>query len=342
MAARRPKRGALCAAFVLLATSVLGAWGPVPAAAQESDAAPLLDRVAGAEGATYHARQIVVLFGEERAAAVVDVRSTPEATFVRAESGPDVTRLWRRAQRGIVEAPAEAIEDRAAPDLPLDTQRILNKYEVTVGPSESMLGVTVVPLTLVRRADDALVERLWVHELSGVVYRRELYGDDGDLVGMSAVFDMRWGEDAMVEPFDRASRTPLRVDVADATEAPPRLPGGYGFIGASTLRAKGYDVTHWIYTDGFHALSVFRLEGHLRPPAGFNRRPAGERGVWQGPGPGTWAWEGGGSAFMLVAEEPRLDPAQMTAAFPAGGTPVWARLGSLWARGFRAVWGLLS
>lgn len=335
------RRGAGSLGVVLvLATSLQWVARPVPSGAQESDAAPLLDKIAGAEGATYHARQLVVLFGEERSAAVVDVRSTPDATFVRAESGSDVTRLWRRAERGIVDVPAEAIEDRAAPTIPLVTPRILSKYDVSVGAGESMLGVTVVPLTLVRRSDDALVERLWVEERSGVVYRRELYGADGDLVAMSTVFEMRWGEDAMIEPFDRASRAPLRVGAGDASPAPRMLANGYRFVAASSFRSGDQNVAHWVYTDGLHALSVFRLPGRLRPPEGFERLEAQD--LWRGPGPGTWAWESGGQTFMLVAEEPGLDPAHLTAPFPAGSASVWARLGSLWSRGFRAVGNLFS
>lgn len=330
-------------ALVLIASSLGLVSRPMPIQAQESEpAAPYLDRVAAAEGATYHARQLVVLFGARRSAAVVDVHSSPGATFVRAEAGADVTRLWRRPGRGIIAAPDEALRDDAPPSVPLRTGEILNKYEVSVGEPESILGVDVVPLTLVRRSDRVRVERLWVHEGSGVVYRRELYGEDGRLVGMSTVLDMWWGDDATIEPFDEASEPPSRVDPAIAPDAPRRLPNGYRLVNASRFHAGGRPADHWVYSDGLHALSVFRMSGAMRAPAEFRPSAVAGSSAWVGPGPGTWAWEGDGTSWVLVAEEPALDPEEMTSGLPRGGRSAWARMGSLWARGFHWVGSLFT
>lgn len=332
----------LAVALALIAAALALVSRPTPSLAQEAEAGPYLDKMAGAQGATYHARQLVVLFGGRESAAVLDVRSAPGATFVRAEAGTEVTRVWRRPDHGIVEAPGSTLEDEAPPALSIRTDEILAKYEVSVGKPEKILGVDVVPLTLVRRNDRATVERLWVNEASGVVYRRELYGDGGGLVGMSTILDMRWGEDATVEPFDAGAQTPSRVDVTSAPGAPRRLPNSYRLVSGSHMDAGGRPTDHWIYSDGLHVLSVFRTQGAMRAPPGFAPTVVDGARAWVGPGPGTWAWEGGGASWVVVAEEPALDPSEMTSALPHGGRSVWGRMGSLWARAFRWVGSLFS
>jgi hypothetical protein len=97
-----------------------------------------------------------------------------------------------------------------------------------------------------------------------------------------------------------------------------------------------------VYTDGLHALSVFRAAGGLRVPHGFVRSDVGGARAWAGPGPGTWAWEGAGSSWVVVAEEPDLDPAQLLSRFPHGSPSVWARMGRLWSKVFAVIDGLFS
>jgi hypothetical protein len=97
-----------------------------------------------------------------------------------------------------------------------------------------------------------------------------------------------------------------------------------------------------VYSDGLHALSVFRTKGNLRSPKGFEASDVDGARVWTGPGPGTWAWEGKGNSYMVVAEEPALDPAQMLEDFPKGGPSFWARLGSVWSRLFSGISHLFS
>jgi hypothetical protein len=43
-----------------------------------------------------------------------------------------------------------------------------------------------------------------------------------------------------------------------------------------------------------------------------------------------------------VAEEPALDPVELTEVFPKGGPSVWARMGSVSSRAFRALVSLFS
>jgi hypothetical protein len=45
---------------------------------------------------------------------------------------------------------------------------------------------------------------------------------------------------------------------------------------------------------------------------------------------------------MIVAEEPALDPVELTKAFPKGGRSFWAGLGALWSRLFDAIGSLFD
>lgn len=332
-------RSARCAAALVFAgASLVFLAGSVRAQeATPSEAVTYLEKVAAAGGATYQARHLIVYFGEPQSAAVVDVRSSRDGHFVRAESGDTVKRLWRRDDLGLVSDGYESISDAAPPVVALRPHSVMAKYDVAVEDPEMILGTEVVPLLLVRRADRARVERMWVHPDSGVVYRRELYGDGGELVGMSTILDMKWGTRGEVEAFEPSGRTPARVKVSARARAPEMLPHGYRLVRCYKVSLEGNPSDHWVYSDGLHTLSVFRTAGSLRAPAGFTPVRVGEDKAWAGPGPGTWAWEGDGSAWVVVAEEPALDADRLTSAFPRGGPSIWARLGSIWSRLFRGI-----
>lgn len=333
---RASEHAASALAVVVAMIASLLAAGPSiaqeEAAPAEMSPADYFERIASAEWARYRARQLVVYMGDPQSAAVLDVRSGPDGRFVRAEAGSDVVRLWRNGRLGRVEGADASFEDVTSPAADIDTEQVLEKYEVGVGVPVDMLGVEVVPLSLVRRIDRAEVETLWVHAATGMVYRRELYGATGDLVGLTTILDMRWGERGEMETPDEAAPAPERVEASSDEAAPDRLSYGYELVHASSLDSGGATSTHWLYSDGLHALSVFSTPGGFRPPEGFEE--ASVEGAWVGPGPGTWAWEGDGASWVLVAEEPALDAEELTAALPRGGPSIWARLGSVWSRLF--------
>lgn len=325
------------AAAVVIVASALVVSRSSPSVAQESprgDAETYLDKMASTDDATYHARRLVVFLGDTPSNAVLDVRSSPSGRYVRAEAGAAVTRVWKRTGRRIVSGPSGAIEDRSPPVVDIHSRRVLAKYDVIVEDAETLLGVDVVPLTLQRRSDRQTIERMWVHSDSGIVYRREFYGADGELLGLTTVLDMNWGEEVSVETFDAQAQPPSRVDASRVPGAPHMLPNGYELVDASVFEADGRHTYHWMYSDGLHVLSVFRTHGAVRAPQGFVPTDVAGHRAWIGPGPGMWMWDGGGSAWTILAEEPGLDPAEMTRAFPHGGRSVWARMGSLWSKGF--------
>ncbi len=289
-----------------------------------------------AERAVYEARQLVVYLGSPQSAAVLDVRSTGDGRFVRAEVGSGVTRLWRHARKGLIADEHMSLEDGSPPMVPLNVEDILTKYEVSAGEPSSVLGVSVVPLDLVRRKDRRLVERLWLQPDNGVVYRRELFGATGGLVGLSTVLEMRWGQAGRAE-VPEAGRDSSMAKQEAAGDAPRGLPYGYRLARAYGVDVDGSDVRHWVYSDGLHALSVFRSRGHLSPPEGFEKVPFDGAPLWAGPGPGTWMWQGGSSTWVVVAEEPQLEPATLLEPFPQGGPSTMSRMGSWWARAWQWV-----
>ncbi|MGH2760719.1 MAG: hypothetical protein ACRDKJ_14305 [Actinomycetota bacterium] len=330
------------AAIIGSALLVLRPYPSVAAQDEPTEASDLLARMASTGDATYQARQLVVYFGRPQSAAVIDLRSSEKGHFLRAESGSDVTRLWRRRDMRLVSDAGGTITEAAPAALGLDPAAVLAKFDVEVERPASLLGVRVVPLSLVRRSDGAAVERLWVHADSGVVYRRELYGVGGKLVGLAAILDMRWGRDEPAEPYEPGSGEVSRALGARSADAPSMLPNGYRLRRGYRIAIDDRPTEHWLYSDGLHALSIFRTPGGLRPPDGFAKTDLGGTAGWTGPGPGTWAWEGGGASWVVVAEEPGLDPVRLTEPLPKGGRSAWARMGSLWSGALRAIGDLFS
>jgi len=328
----------VCALAVIAAA--LCVWSHQPTLAEDkpsSDPVAYLEKISSGDTVPYHARQLIVYMGRPQSAAVLDIRSTPKTTFVRADVGSDVMRLWRRPGTGIVSAARGAVRDDGQDAQIVRAADVVAKYEVTMGPAQKMLGVDVVPMTLVRRSDQLMVERLYINPGSGVVYRRELFSAAGRLVGLSTIIDMRWGETATTERFEPGSSPPARVRTVAAAGAPRRLPYGYELAHAYSLTIDRHTTTQLVYNDGLHALSVFATKGGLRVPPGFTS--AGLSGVhaFTGPGPGTWTWEGDGRTWVVVAEEPDMDAAQIVGRFPHDTPSLWARLGSLWSMAFVAA-----
>jgi hypothetical protein len=338
----------LMGSSIALIGAALVALMPATGIAQDDQtrAATYLRRVARAQEATYSCRRLVAYFGDpQSAAAMLDVRSSKDGQFVRVESGSATKRMWLDERASVLTSRSSYLREAAPTRVPLRPDDVLAKYEVDVGSKQRLFGVEVVPLTLVRRRDRAMIEQWLVHPQSGIVYQRELYDEQGKLVGMSTITDMKWGASAAAkpEPIEKQAKAPSTVRSSATDEAPEMLPLGYRLLRGYRLEADGRPAEQWVYSDGLHALSVFSTSGGLQSPEGFTAAEGrGADGLWVGPGPGTWAWEGGGRTWTVVAEESALDPVELIEAFPRGGPSFWARLGSLWSRLFGAIGGLFS
>jgi hypothetical protein len=336
----------LAGALALIGAAVV-ALVPSPTSAQEgerTEAITYLQRIAKAQDSTYSCRQLVAYFGKASSAAVLDIRSSDSGQYVRAESGSGVTRLWHSRESSVTSASATDVHESATSTVELKPDQVIEKYEIEVGERSQMFGVEVVPLALTRRRDRTTVEKWLVHAESGIVYRRELFDAQSKLVGMATITDMKWGSSAAVSPDPREPSTepPHEVKPASRKGAPKMLPAGYRLLRAYSLEAGGRPAQQLVYSDGLHALSVFATKGPLSTPDGFEPADIGDVEGWVGPGPGTWAWEGGGRSWMIVAEEPALDPIELTKAFPKGGRSFWAGLGALWTRVFDAIGSLFD
>lgn len=308
----------------------------------QTEAERLLERVASAVDVPYRARQLVAYFGEPQSNALLDVSSSADGRFVKAESGSGVTRIWSRTDVGVLAGDDVNLQEVAQPTVRLSPSDILAKYSVELGTSQEQLGTRVIPLAFVRRRDGTTVERWLVHERSGVVYRRTLYDTAGEVVGMSTVIEMEWGDPGPADPVERDLDDAKPVRSIAAPDAPATLAGGYRLWQAYALELGGRSCEQWVYSDGLHALSVFTTHGNLKHPDDFEAVEVDGARAWAGPGPGTWAWQGDGRSWLLVAEESALDAAEMIDPFPKGGPSVFARLGSVWSRLIRAIGGLFD
>ena len=302
----------------------------------------LLERVAAAEDVPYRAQQLVAYFGEPQSNALLDVRSSAEGRFVKAESGSDVTRIWSRSDVGVIAGEHVNLQEVSQPTVTLSPSDVLSKYSVELGEPKEELGTTVVPLSFTRRRDSAVVERWLVHEKSGVVYRRTLYDSAGKVVGMSTLIEMQWGDPGPSEPVESDLERAAPVRTVTAPDAPRSLSGGYRLWQTYALKVEGRACEQWVYSDGLHALSIFKTRGNLKQPNGFEPVDVEGERVWVGPGPGTWAWQGDGRSWLVIAEEPAIDASELIEPFPKGGHSFVSRLGSVWSRLIRAIGGLFD
>jgi len=148
---------------------------------------------------------------------------------------------------------------------------------------------------------------------------------------------MEWGDGAGPVPKVKARVKEDAVLPKAKGEAPRELPYDYQLVSAHRLEADGDPVDQWLYTDGVHALSVFRQKGTLSEPDGFEPVELDKTTAYAGPGPGTWVWQGGRSVWTVVAEEPQLDPVELTEDLPQGGPSRLTRLGAWWAKAYHVV-----
>ena len=284
--------------------------------------------MAEAGNGTYTARKLVVYLGRPASSAIVEVRSSPDERLVRAEAGDSRLAVWTDGRSSRMSVGRMSVRESEAPNVAMRPQDVSVKYEVRTGTLTALAGVGVVPLELVRRSDGRLVERLWVHPDNGMVYRREIFGEGGRLLGMSTVLDVQWGANEGAAKWSRTTQA------TRSSQAPGQLPYSYGLVSTHDLVVDGRNVQHWVYSDGLHTLSVFRSRGSLRTPDGYQPVSLSDSTAYAGPGPGTWTWQGGDHTYVVVADEAQLDPAELTEGLDRGAPNRLTRLGAVWAKAY--------
>jgi sigma-E factor negative regulatory protein RseB len=185
------------------------------------------------------------------------------------------------------------------------------------------------------RRDGQVAGRFWVDEASGLLLRREVYGDDGRRLRSSAFVDLEVRAATDVpsgQAVDlRAAADELR---SQGWRVPDGLPGGFRLFDARlSAPDEPEHVLHLAYSDGLSATSLFAQRGSLGSdrPAGFARDQVGGRPVWVSSGtPRRVVWSGGGAVWTLVSDAPADVVREAVATLPrdrAQRDGVLARLG---------------
>lgn len=280
------------AGLLLPATPVL-AGGRLAAASAarhvEAEAVAVLERAAHA-GRTvgYRGRQRVAA---GRASALVDVSHRPGHRSV----------LRARDDEALPAVATAALDPRVVPLLAAS-------YDLSVAGSGRCTGrsSTVVEA---RRDDGQVAGRFWVDEDSGLLLRRDVYGDGGRRLRSSAFVDLEVRGAADVPPVETAD-LPAAVEElrAQGWRVPAGLPGGFRLFDARlSAPDEQVQVLHLAYSDGLSTTSLFAQHGGLgsTAPDGFRREQVGGRPVWVRSGaPERVVWSGGGAVWTLVSDAP--------------------------------------
>lgn len=132
-------------------------------------------------------------------------------------------------------------------------------------------------VTIKRPGGRTLARKFWIDAGSGLILKRETYGDDGKLAVTVAFSDITYHPKLSPQIFDLTAlaRTPgvhlieaaspsesplslhsLAAQLAGKAYAPPRL-AGYRLVGASTTVVGGKPLLHLRYSDGLNLVSLF-------------------------------------------------------------------------------------
>ena len=129
-------------------------------------------------------------------------------------------------------------------------------------------------VTIKRPQRQTLSRRFWIDSGSGLILKREIYGEDGKLAVTAAFSDITYHPVLAPNLFDlsalaktvRVIELPtsetavplstLRSQLAGHASAPPSL-AGYRLVGATTTKIGLRPVLHLRYSDGLNLVSVF-------------------------------------------------------------------------------------
>ncbi len=186
-------------------------------------------------------------------------------------------------------------------------------------------------LVEVRGPGEALVERLFLDEATGLLLRREQFEDGQGPVRTIAFESVTIGATvpAPQVPKEVVNATPtvIRADrLPSGVSAPPTLAEGYQRIGL--FRRSG--VVQALYSDGLYDLSVFEQRGRLdkRGIASDRRVDVSGRTGWHHGWPGghVVVWQAGGTVFTAVSDAPLSQVMAALRSLPdAGGSTSFLR-----------------
>lgn len=168
-------------------------------------------------------------------------------------------------------------------------------YLLAVDPHPRTIADRKTYLVTVKRPQgQTLARRFWIDSGSGVILKREIYGEDGKLIVTAGFSDITYHPAFAVGLFDlstlaRAVRVvelpatetaislkTLGSQLAGTSSAPTAL-AGYRLVGATTTKIGLRPVLHLRYSDGLNLVSIF--EQRRTQPGRPTLVPPGQRVV---------------------------------------------------------------
>ncbi len=154
-------------------------------------------------------------------------------------------------------------------------------YYLTVDPTPRVYADRHVSLVTIKRpVGHTLARRFWIDNGTGLILKREIYGDDGELAVTSTFSEINYHPKSSFGSFSLAalSKTPSVHTVENSAPsedpikpalvpgqltgkafAPPNL-AGYRLVGASTTTTGGKPLLHLRYSDGLNLVSLFEQQ----------------------------------------------------------------------------------
>lgn len=151
-------------------------------------------------------------------------------------------------------------------------------YFLTVDPKPRVYAERKVCLVTIKRPHGHTpVRKFWIDTGSGLILKREIYGDDGELAVTRAFSDISYHPKPSFEVFSLAglsklpgvhtvatsspAEDPIKLNLvssqlAGKAFAPPSL-AGYRLVGASATTVGGKRLLHLRYSDGLNLVSLF-------------------------------------------------------------------------------------
>lgn len=321
---------------LLLVTATPGHAAPTPGVGDdERRAVDLLTRAMTVAGRTAYqgVQELSTWSGGELTAATVRVRNVPgRGTFVTDTRG------------GRTVAAAAAAQGRTTgPRLGLLTAnfRIARSGVATVAGR-------VADVVDARLGAHRVMARYWLDHATGLMLRREAFGDDGSLARRSMFTEVAigpassgTGTPAAPPVVDLGHRVPM-PDVhrlrAKGWTVPRALGGMLTLYDVRTTEHGGSEALHLSYSDGISAVSVFEQRGHLDEShlGGWHHARVGGRTVYiRDTVPRQLMWAGPETVFTVVADAPDTAVDDAVRALPGeqARPGFWSRL----ARGFGRI-----
>lgn len=194
------------------------------------------------------------------------------------------------------------------------------EYQFRTGPKAVVAGHAAHVVEV--RKDGVVRERLYLDDASGLLLRREQFGEDGSLERILGFDRITIQETSVTAPPPPQSVTRDVPKALSGDGLPAALAAGYRRLGA--YRSGG--VLHVLYNDGFSDLSLFEQRGRLDhdqlPARAQPLTTAGLRGwsfVW--PGGEAVVWTAGRTVYTLMGDVPADELVRVARSVPAAGSP---------------------